>query len=130
MILSFFNKAAETAIYPDKRRFLIGCIGVRKDGVSVLARNGSVFTTIDPYQYKSIADSHAECRVLKKCGYGGILYVARVLKKNNEFAMARPCHLCQFRCKVFKIQKVYYTFNKNQYGIWFTDKNYDLIYDF
>lgn len=130
MTLSFFNKAAKIAIYPDERNFLIGCIGIRKDGVIVSSRNGSVFSTvINPREYKYIADAHAECRNLKKCGHGGVLYVAR-MSKTNEFAMARPCHLCQFRCKVFKTQKVYYTINKNQYGVWYPQKDYDIIFDF
>lgn len=67
------------------RRAFVGCVGVRRDGVVVKARNGSA--------KRPTASCHAEVRALRKCGIGADLYVARQLK-NGQLAMARPCARC------------------------------------
>lgn len=112
----------------DLRNFWIGCIGIREDGVLVSSRNGSVgfSTTVENYQL--VPSSHAEGRVLRKLGKNGIVYVARVSRKDRTLAMARPCGMCQVRLKAFNVKKVFYTINPEQYGVWFPDSDSDRIY--
>ncbi len=76
-----------------------------------------------------IPESHAEGRVLRKLGKRGTLYVARVTKVTREFAMSRPCPMCQNRIKAFDVKKVYYTINKDQYGVWTPDTDLDRVYN-
>lgn len=110
----------------DPRNFVLGCIGVRRDGVLVSGKNGAVISsTYD--EYRIISDAHAETRVLKKAGRGAILYVARVLKKDGSFAMSRPCQGCQLRVKAAGVLKVYYTIDPNHYGIYYPSTGFDRI---
>ncbi len=112
----------------DPRNFWIGCVGVRDDGAIVSAKNGAVFsTTIENYHL--IPESHAEGRVLRKLGKRGVLYVARVAKASRDFAMSRPCPMCQNRIRSFGVKKVYYTINKDQYGVWIPDTDVDRVYN-
>jgi len=120
-------KAALTAAPVDKRNFMLGAVGIRKDGAIVSAKNGAVISST--YEdYRIISDAHAEIRCLRKLGKGGILYVSRVLKKDGSLAMASPCNGCRLRIRAAKVQRVYYTVNDRQYGIWYVDMDRDLIY--
>lgn len=112
----------------DQRSFWLGCIGIREDGVMVSAKNGAVefHNTIENYQL--VPSSHAEGRVLRKLGKGGVIFVARVSRKDGSLAMARPCGMCQVRLKSFKVRKVYYTINDKQYGVWYPDSDTDKIF--
>lgn len=116
------------SIDKDYRDFWLGCIGIREDGVTVSAKNGaaSFRTTIKSYQL--LPTSHAEGRVLRKLGKGGIIFVARVSKKDNSLAMARPCGMCQTKIRAAKACKVYYTINNDTYGIWIPNSDTDKIY--
>jgi tRNA(Arg) A34 adenosine deaminase TadA len=121
--------AAKIAIpnFNDKRHFWLGCIGLRRDGALVHSKNGAVYSTIvDDYQL--IPESHAECRVLRKMDYGGVLYVARVMRKDMSLAMARPCPMCMIKIKSKGIKKVYYTVNNYQYGLFIVKSNHDTIF--
>lgn len=112
----------------DPRGFWLGCIGIREDGAKVTARNGAVEfqSTIDKHQLFNYA--HAEGRVLRKLGKGGVLFVARVSRKDKSLAMARPCDMCRLKLKMNKVSKVYYTINDNQYGVWYVKDDYDRVY--
>jgi tRNA(Arg) A34 adenosine deaminase TadA len=113
----------------DRRNFLLGCIGIRKDGVLVSAKNGATeyYDTV-PY-YHLIPNSHAEGRVLRKLGSGGLLYVARVSKKDYcSLAMARPCDMCAVRIKAARVKKVYYSINEECYGLWSPQEDTDRIF--
>jgi tRNA(Arg) A34 adenosine deaminase TadA len=112
----------------DPRSFWLGCIGIREDGVAVSSKNGAVEfqTTIENYQL--VPSSHAEGRVLRKLGKGGIMFVARVSRKDGSLAMARPCGMCQVRLRSFKVKKVFYTINDTQYGVWYPDSDTDKIF--
>lgn len=111
----------------DIRNFWIGAVGIREDGVLVSSRNGPVFSTeVDNYQL--VLTSHAEGRLLRKLGKYGTIYVARLKPGTRQLGMARPCGMCQVRIKAFKVDKVYYSINDNQYGIWYPQNDTDTIY--
>ena len=112
----------------DRRNFWLGCIGIRKDGVLVSAKNGATqyYDTVPNYQL--IPNSHAEGRVLRKLGSGGLLYVARVSRNNTGLVMARPCEICQVRIKAARIKKVYYSINQECYGLWLPQEDKDKIF--
>lgn len=127
-MLYLLKEAGKIALGDDERNFLLGAIGVRQDGVNVSAKNGAVISsTYD--DYRIISDAHAECRVIRKLGKCGTIYVARVLKKNGGFAMARPCGGCQLRIRAAKVKKVFYTINEKQYGIWYPESDRDEVYN-
>lgn len=113
----------------DKRNFILGAIGIRKDGVSVSAKNGAVISsTFD--DYRIISDAHAECRVIRKLGKLGTIYVARVLKKDGSLAMARPCGICRLRIQAAQVKKVYYSIDQYHYGLYDpTETEADRIYE-
>jgi cytidine deaminase len=130
-MLALLRQAALVALPSseiDQRSFWLGCIGIREDGVMVSAKNGAVEfqNTIENYQL--VPSSHAEGRVLRKLGKGGVVFVARVSRKDGSLVMARPCGMCQVRLRAFKVRKVYYTINDTQYGVWFPDSDTDKIY--
>lgn len=112
----------------DPRNFWIGCIGIRGDGATVISRNGAVFeSAVDNYQLMPL--SHAEGRVLRKLGKGGTVYVSRIAKKDGKFAMARPCGMCQTRLRALEVDRVYYTINHNQYGVWYPKEDQDKVFE-
>lgn len=113
----------------DPRNFWLGCVGVRRDGVIVSAKNGAVLASAN-YNYQLIPNSHAEGRTLRKLGKRGTLYVARVSKKTRSYAMARPCGVCQIRIRASNVDKVVYTINENQYGIWYPNSDTDKVFEF
>lgn len=113
----------------DKRNFWLGAIGIRHDGVSVSAKNGASAFSSSIENYHLTPNSHAEGRLLRKLGKYGIVYVARVSRKDRSFAMARPCSMCRILLKSNKIIKVYYTIDQNHYGIWFPHNDSDRIYE-
>lgn len=116
----------------DRREFWLGCVGIRKDGAVVTAKNGPVnlalpddkLTTNDLVRRNFfLPESHAEGRVLRKLGHGGIIYVARIGKQNRDYSNAAPCKMCSIRIKSFGVEKVYYTINNFSYGIWNVKKD-------
>jgi tRNA(Arg) A34 adenosine deaminase TadA len=131
-MLHLLREAAKAAVANDpndKRNFILGAIGVRQDGVMVSAKNGAVISsTFD--EYRIISDAHAECRVIRKLGKFGIIYVSRVLKKDGTLAMARPCGGCQIRILAAKVRKVYYSIDEYHYGVYDPNApNADRIYE-
>lgn len=127
-ILKQAGQISLPTIPDDPRNFWIGCIGIRQDGVRVTSKNGAVYSSdVDNYQLMPL--SHAEGRVLRKLGKGGVVYVARIAKKERKLAMARPCGMCQTRLRALEVERVYYTINHNQYGIWFPKDDQDKVYD-
>lgn len=113
----------------DCRDFLLGCVGRRRDGAIVHSNNGAYrsempFVT-NSYQLPTV---HAEGRVLRKLDSGGEIYVARLSKKTGMFAMARPCGMCQVLIQSKKCKKVYYSINATQYGVWYPDRDVDVVF--
>ena len=128
-MLSMLELAANIALPAntfDPRGFWLGAVGIREDGVIVQSRNGAVNCS-SMTDYQLIPGAHAEGRVLRKMGRGGVIFVARVAKKDRAFVMARPCPTCRVRITSAKVEKVYYTIDHNHYGIWFVNKDYDKI---
>lgn len=131
-MIKLAGKVALPADDNDHRSFWLGCIGVRNDGVMVSSRNGTIKNmfsknTVHVESDKS-CEYHAEGRALRKMDRGGVLYVARISRKDNSFVMSRPCPLCQAKIKAKKIKKVYYSINNNQYGVWFVEQDRDKVY--
>jgi cytidine deaminase len=130
-MLPLLTLAAEIALPTndsDPRNFWLGCVGIRDDGVQVTAQNGAAHFTTSVENYQLVPNSHAEGRVLRKLGKCGVIFVARVSRKDRSLVMSQPCGMCQVRIKAAKVKKVYYTINDNQYGIWLPDSDTYRIY--
>ena len=131
-MLDFLKQAARIALPNndyDKRSFWLGCVGIREDGAVVSSRNGSTAFSSSVEHYQLEPSSHAEGRVLRKLGKNGIIFVARIAKKDGSLAMARACAMCRTRIKAFKVKRVYYSIDNEHYGIWFPKYDYDKIFD-
>lgn len=105
-------KAAQIAAESKDRlkNFRLGCVGLRRDGVFVFASNVVAPENPSP-------SSHAEARVLRKCGKGAIIWVARILR-NGTWAMAKPCKNCQSLIKNLGVKKVYFTVGPDEWDVW------------
>ncbi|MFA5758563.1 MAG: cytidine deaminase [Clostridia bacterium] len=104
-----FRLAKEVAIKnKDRRKHKLGAIGIRTDGTIVKSNN--LENRLPEPQ------AHAEARVVKKMGFGGVIYVARVLA-NGDYAIARPCKNCQGAMRLHGIRRCYYTIDNNSHGV-------------
>lgn len=84
------------------RDFRLAAIGLRSDGVMVMARN-EPSTKITPL-------AHAEARLIRKLGkQAKIVIVVRVTRNTNSLAMAKPCPRCYCALRNAKVRKVYFT---------------------
>jgi len=95
--------AAKVAVKrKDKRAFLLGAVGVRKDNALVHARNeGSAEPT---------PTGHAEVRLCRKLGLDSpVVYIARYSKGKNGFAMAKPCSNCLAVLKAHRVKVIVFT---------------------
>ena len=109
-VIERLTKAAEYGISrKDNRIFLFGALGIRADGAVIRSRNSSVAETFP--------EAHAEFRLSKKLNYGSIVYVARVLKDDSGWGMARPCPNCLRILHYRGIKKVYYTITSGEFGV-------------
>jgi tRNA(Arg) A34 adenosine deaminase TadA len=95
----------------DEKNFYMACVAKRADGAVVCSENHSVHG-------QPIPEHHAEARVLRKCDYGSVLYVARVLKDRETWANAKPCPKCQALIRNMGVKRVYYTVGPNEWEIW------------
>lgn len=91
----------------DCRSFLVGAVGLRNDGVLVMARNSSA--------YDKTPDVHAESRLVHKLTPGSTVYVARWLRSSG-LALAKPCRSCEAKMRARGIKRVYYTISDNEFG--------------
>lgn len=131
-MLNLLHQAAQIAlpsIDKDYRDFWLGAIGIREDGVMVSSKNGAASFRKTIKSYELLPTSHAEGRLLRKLGKAGTIFVARVSKKDGSLVMAMPCPMCSIRIRSFKVIKVYYTINSNQYGIWDVKKDSHRVCD-
>lgn len=99
----------------DRRAFQFGAIGIRKDGSRVYSRNIPV--NIGDYSSGCFPHAHAERRLCKKMDCGGIVYVARISKKDGSLRNARPCQYCMIAMRARSISKCYYTISDYEYGV-------------
>jgi len=133
-LIKLAGKIAVPVSDDDRRSFWLGCVGIRNDGVMVSSRNGNIRNmfsknTVNVESDKS-CEYHAEGRALRKMDKGGILYVARISRKDGSFVMSRPCPLCQAKIKAKKIEKVYYSINNRQYGVYYPSKDLDKVFTY
>lgn len=109
-MLRMLQRAAGLSLYgQENRKFSLGAIGVRADGVKVFATNGGIAGARTP-------SAHAESRIARKVDVGSVVYVARTLK-DGTVAMARPCKACQLAMKHRGVSKCYYTISETEYGV-------------
>lgn len=101
--------AREGNSWSDNRSFLLGAVGMRKDGVLVTARNIAA-TDVTP-------GAHAEARVVKKLTCDSIVWVARIGRASTDWALARPCDTCRRRMKTAGVRKVVYTIAPSEWGV-------------
>ena len=115
-----------------RRNYYLGSVGIRKDGTKVFSKNGATSdsTPVENPRYLLIPSSHAECRVLRKLGKDGVMFVARVSKEDHVLLMARPCQMCVVKICSMGVKKVYYTVNSTQYGVFLPEDGTDRIYRF
>jgi hypothetical protein len=129
-MIEMIRRAAEIALPVndnDARNFWIGCVGLRKDGTTVVAKNGAVHLgEVDDYIV--IPQSHAEVRLLRKLGHDGTVFVARVSRKTGELVMSRPCSVCQVHLRSKRVKKAYYSINEDCYGLLLPDEGTDRIF--
>lgn len=92
----------------DIRTFFLGSVGLRNDGVLVSSRNVAS---------RDVALSHhAEARLARKLTPQSEVWVARV-RKNGEWAIARPCASCQNKLRMAGVSRVVYTLEHNEWGV-------------
>jgi hypothetical protein len=122
-MLDMLLLAAEYAA-PDKdttRTYALGAIGIRRDNRIVHARNSSVLDSVHYEKgspYRRFPESHAEARLTKRLGYcSPLVYVARV-KRSGGLGLAAPCSGCQAILRAHRVERVIYTIDDNNYGIW------------
>jgi len=111
-MLHYLNLAAEVADLTTDihRKAFVGAVAIRKDGVIVASRNSGIK---DPFA--RCPSVHSEAKVLRKAGYGSIIYVARV-KRDGSLALAKPCDTCYYFLKSMKVEAVYYTISNDEWG--------------
>lgn len=93
----------------DPRTFLLGAVGLRNDGVFVSSRN-LAGTDIVP-------DHHAESRLARKLTPGSTVWVARVSRRDGEWALSRPCKGCEMRLRSTGVKRIVYTIGPNEWGV-------------
>lgn len=110
-IRSYFEIAAKLAASKsDRRVYLLGAVGIRRDGAMVASFNGPA-TQQSPR-------SHAEARLCQKLDFGApAVFVARVRVCDGTFGPAKPCARCEKKLSQKQIRKVYYTISDNEYGV-------------
>jgi hypothetical protein len=106
--------AAETALSStntsrDRRVFLLGAVGQRNDGVYVMSRNVASTDVVPSH--------HAEARLTRKLTPDSTVWVARVRRKNGEWALSRPCNSCQAQLQRAGVRRVVYTIGPNEWGV-------------
>lgn len=111
----YFEIAAEFAARrKDRRHYIVGAAGIRKDGVLVVSRNSPTHN-VNP-------DIHAEARLCDKLTPNSVVYVARWLR-GGGYANAQPCVCCEARLRAAGVKRVYYTMSwdqgplENNYGV-------------
>lgn len=107
-VWKLFSLAARAALLRDDERIhRLGAVGVRRDGVLVLAANG-------PARNKLPA-AHAEARLTRKLDSGSEVYVTRATA--HGYGLARPCGACQVRLRSKGVRRAYYTVSDTEYGV-------------
>jgi hypothetical protein len=116
IIKHMFQLAAQTAkrYKKDRRIYLHGAIGIRRDGTIVTARN-SATDTVDK-RTKTLSATHAETRLCKKLDMGSTIYVVRISRKDGLLTDSKPCNDCIRSMKRLKVKTIYYSITPNEFG--------------
>src|SRR5512139_371569 len=102
------NLAAEVSrSRQDDRRFCLGAVGLRADGVTVWACNGN--------PKEPDFHHHAEFRLSRKLTKGSDVFVARTTA-DGKWALAKPCNDCLKRLQVCKVSTVYWTVGQDSWS--------------
>lgn len=111
------------------KNYWLGAVGCRSDNNICSAKNMPIQDS-DRMDFKREVWAHAEARVLRKMRLttNGTIYVARISRKNGDFAMSSPCDLCRPLIAAHRIERVFYTINNNEYGVWNVKKDFDKVY--
>lgn len=83
-----------------KRKYMIGAVGIRNDGVLVKGHNSKA--------YNVTAEIHAEARLSKRLTPYSTVYVARV-RRDKSIALARPCRSCVLQMIARGVKRCYFT---------------------
>ena len=109
-VWGYFEKARELAIAKqDNKSFILGAVGIRRDGAVVYAVNS---ISQEPNRLL-----HCEYRICRKIDQGSTIYLVRVRLLNGEYAMSKPCPDCEKVLKSRRVKRVYYTISNNEYGV-------------
>jgi len=93
----------------DKRSFLLGAVGVRKDGVIVASPNGPAILVENKANRGYFPKAHAEFRISKKLDVGSVVYVVRVRRGDKRVCLAKPCETCVNVLRYRGVKKIYYS---------------------
>lgn len=97
--IKYLELAAKVSrLKDDDRTYFHGAVGIRKDGVVVCASNGNP-------KYPT-PKHHAEARVLRKLGKGGVLFVVRTLS-DGTWGNSIPCTHCLTAMRNKRVQSIY-----------------------
>lgn len=111
-VLRMFAQAAQEAERGDSknasRRYRLGTVGLRADGVKVRACN---ISTMKPHWA-----AHAEQRVVRKLDVGSTIFVVRILR-NGELGNAGPCRICRAVMKSRGVKRCYYSIGGSVGGV-------------
>ena len=99
----------------DTRNYRLGAGGVRGDGATVTAKNGTIIANGLPDSDFTFREAHAEVRLANKLDHDATVYVARVAR-NGELKIARPCPDCMQALRSRRVAKVYYTISDTEWG--------------
>lgn len=88
----------------------MGSLGVRRDGTIVRSYNGCGRS-----DDKKLS-AHAEARLVRKLGEGGVVYVGRVRRDNGLMAMAKPCPRCEAALRNRGVVKCFYAIAEDEWG--------------
>ncbi len=91
-----------------KRRYLLGAVGIRQDGVVVGASN-LCCTAKCP-------EAHAEYRTAKMLTPNSVMFVVR-LNRRGQRMFAKPCESCRRYLRNKGVIKIYYTINNDEYSV-------------
>ena len=92
----------------DDRRYFLGAIGIRSDGVLVCSYNGA--------PKEPCAEHHCEFRLTRKLDKGSVVYISRTLSDGTP-ALSKPCYTCELALRSAGVQRVYYTISIDNYGV-------------
>jgi tRNA(Arg) A34 adenosine deaminase TadA len=107
-----FRRARAVALKGDakgvRRKYRLGAVGVRSDGVIVTANNLSCRRPT-PY-------AHAEARLVRKLDFGSTVFVVRI-QRNGTTVNARPCRDCEIAMRLRGVETCYYTISEKEWGV-------------